>query len=69
MVSIVFNIITIIFVHVPVIGTLVGLLGFLIFWVFIVLWIIGIVKAFQGARWEYPIISQQCKKLFPKLVP
>jgi uncharacterized membrane protein len=50
-----------------------GFLGFLlylawkIFW--LVLWILGLINGFQGKRWEYPIISEQCKKLFPKLVP
>jgi uncharacterized membrane protein len=68
-VSIGLNILTLILVHVPLIGLLIGLLGFVLFWVFIVLWIMGIIKAFQGTRWEYPIISAQCKKLFPKLVP
>ena len=68
-VSIAFNIITVILSHVPLIGTLIGLLGLLVFWVFVVLWIMGIINAFQGKRWEYPIISAQCKKLFPKLVP
>jgi len=43
---------------------LVQLLGDL---AFTVLWILGIIKAFQGQRWEYPYISEQCKKLFPGL--
>jgi uncharacterized membrane protein len=33
----------------------------------VVLWIIGIIKAFQGQRWEYPIISEYGKKWFPNL--
>jgi uncharacterized membrane protein len=51
------------------IGILGSLLSFVwtIFW--FVLWILGLINAFQGKRWEYPIISEQCKKLFPKLVP
>ena len=32
-----------------------------------ILWILGIIKAFQGQRWEYPYISEQCKKLLPGL--
>ena len=32
-----------------------------------ILWILGIIKAFQGQRWEYPYISEQGKKLFPGL--
>jgi uncharacterized membrane protein len=43
---------------------LVQLLGDL---AFTVLWILGIIKAFRGQRWEYPYISEQCKKLFPGL--
>jgi uncharacterized membrane protein len=51
----------------------IGFLGFLlqlawqICW--LILWILGLINGFQGKRWEYPIISEQCKKLFPKLVP
>jgi uncharacterized membrane protein len=51
----------------------IGFLAFLlylawrIFW--LVLWILGLINGFQGKQWEYPIISEQCKKLFPKLVP
>ena len=37
--------------------------------VFFVFWIIGIIKALQGERWEYPFISAQCRRLFPTLVP
>jgi uncharacterized membrane protein len=37
--------------------------------VFFVFWIIGIIKALQGERWEYPFISAQCRRLFPNLVP
>jgi uncharacterized membrane protein len=68
-VSIAFNIVTVILSHVPLIGALIGLLALIVFWVFVVLWIMGIINAFQGKRWEYPIISAQCKKLFPKLAP
>ncbi|MBV9490589.1 MAG: DUF4870 domain-containing protein [Verrucomicrobia bacterium] len=35
---------------------------------FFVLWLIGIIKAFQGDRWEYPYISAQCRRLFPNVV-
>jgi uncharacterized membrane protein len=34
---------------------------------FLILWIIGIIKALQGARWEYPFISEQCRRLFPNV--
>ena len=30
----------------------------------VILWIIGIIKAFQGQKWEYPFISEQGKKYF-----
>jgi uncharacterized membrane protein len=70
-VMIVLNILLNILVHIPIIGLLfaflLGLLLFVIWIAYLVLWIIGIVKAFQGQRWEYPFISAQCKKLFPKL--
>jgi uncharacterized membrane protein len=67
-VGIVISIITTILavIHVGFLGSLISFVWF-IFWV--VLWILGIIKGFQGAKWEYPIISEQCKKLFPKLVP
>ena len=42
-----------------------GLLHFAVWLGGVILWIIGIVKAFQGQKWEYPFISQQCKKWFP----
>jgi uncharacterized membrane protein len=32
-----------------------------------ILWILGIIKAFLGQKWEYPFISQQGKKYFPNL--
>lgn len=51
-------------------GLLLGLLGLvsvLVNIAFVVLWILGVIRAFQGQRWEYPYISEQCKKLFPSL--
>jgi len=51
------------------IGFLGGLLSFAWSIFCFVLWILGVLNAFQGKRWEYPIISEQCKKLFPKLLP
>jgi uncharacterized membrane protein len=51
----------------------IGFLGFLLYLAWkifcLVLWILGLINGFQGKQWEYPIISEQCKKLFPKLVP
>lgn len=51
-------------------GLLLGLLGLvsvLVNIAFVVLWILGVIRAFQGQRWEYPYISEQCKRLFPSL--
>ena len=69
--SIAVNILMAIFHAIPVLGhLLIGLLWLVQVFVSLalfVLWIIGIIKAFQGQRWEYPFISEQCKKLFPGL--
>jgi uncharacterized membrane protein len=46
---------------------LLALVSLLVNIAFIILWILGVIKAFQGQRWEYPYISEQCKKLFPSL--
>ncbi|MBV8173849.1 MAG: DUF4870 domain-containing protein, partial [Verrucomicrobia bacterium] len=57
--------------HLPGIGfifaLLFALLWFIVWLVGVILWIIGIIKAFQGQKWEYPIISQQGKRYFPNL--
>jgi uncharacterized membrane protein len=57
--------------HLPGIGLifamLFALLWFVVWLAGVILWIIGIIKAFQGEKWEYPIISQQGKKYFPNL--
>jgi uncharacterized membrane protein len=69
-VSIVLSIIGAILIHIGILGVLLmGLVWFVYYIGWLILWILGLIKAFQGARWEYPIISAQCKKLFPKLVP
>ncbi len=57
--------------HIPGIGIIFALL-FALLWFVVwlggtVLWIIGIIKAFQGQKWEYPVISQLGKKYFPNL--
>jgi uncharacterized membrane protein len=67
-VSVAINILTVVFsvVH---LGGIFLLLGWVWSLVCFVLWVLGLVNAFQGKRWEYPYISAQCKKLFPKLVP
>jgi uncharacterized membrane protein len=59
-----------ILVHIPILG---GVVLALVYFVLLiggfVLWLLGVINAFQAKRWEYPIVSEQCKKLFPKLVP
>jgi uncharacterized membrane protein len=57
-----------ILIHVPILGILLVLLLGLVFSLgSFILWLLGVIKAFQGTRWEYPVISEQCKKLFPKM--
>jgi uncharacterized membrane protein len=57
-------------IHIPILGVFsVVLLGLVYHVGGFILWLLGVIKAFQGTRWEYPIISEQCKKLFPKLIP
>lgn len=53
------------FVLVP----LLVLAWWVIHFILFVLWFIGIVKAFQGERWDYPFISAWCRRMFPNLVP
>jgi uncharacterized membrane protein len=57
--------------HLPGIGIIFALLFALLWFVVwlggVILWIVGIIKAFQGQKWEYPIISEQGKKYFPNL--
>ena len=67
-VSVAINILTVILsvVHLGILGLLLGWLWSVFCFV---LWLLGIFNAFQARKWEYPIISEQCKKLFPKLVP
>jgi uncharacterized membrane protein len=65
-----YSILAAIFVHIPFLGPLLlGLLYLVLLFGGFVLWLLGVINAFQGKKWEYPIISAQCKKLFPKLVP
>ena len=54
---------------VPVIGLFLLPVHLVVVLGFFILWLICMINAFQGKKWEYPIISAQCKKLFPKLVP
>jgi uncharacterized membrane protein len=60
-----------IFTHAPLVGWIFALLfvlvNFAVWLGGVVLWIIGIVKAFQGEKWEYPITSELGKKIFPNL--
>ena len=65
-----YSIVAAILVHVPLVGPLLLGLTYLVLMIAgFVLWLLGVINAFQAKRWEYPIISEQCKKLFPKLVP
>jgi uncharacterized membrane protein len=59
----------VIFFHIPLINALYFLLAWVLDLAFFVLWLLGVINAFQAKKWEYPIISEQCKKLFPKLAP
>jgi uncharacterized membrane protein len=62
---------SLIFTHAPLVGwifvLLFALLHFAVWLGGVVLWIIGVVKAFQGQKWEYPITSELGKKIFPNL--
>jgi len=57
--------------HLPGIGFIFALLFALLWFIVwlggVILWIMGIIKAFQGEKWEYPIISEQGKRYFPNL--
>jgi uncharacterized membrane protein len=70
-VSILVSILSALFGHLPGVGIifflLFGLVHFAVLFAGIILWIIGIIKAFQGERWEYPFISALGKKYFPNL--
>jgi uncharacterized membrane protein len=69
--SIVISILEAFFGHLPFIGIifflLFGLLHFAVLCAGLVLWIIGIIKAFSGERWEFPFVSGLGKKYFPNL--
>jgi uncharacterized membrane protein len=58
-----------ILIHIPFIGWIFAVLFGLFLIVFyigwFVLWILGIIKAFTGARWEYPFLTPLWKKWFP----
>jgi uncharacterized membrane protein len=60
-----------IFSHMPLIGLLFlilfSMLQFVVGLGGLVLWIIGIIKAFKGERWEYPFISAYGRKILPNL--
>jgi uncharacterized membrane protein len=70
--SILISVFSGVFGHLPGIGIifilLFGILHFVVLFAGIILWVIGIIKAFQGERWEYPFISALGKKYFPNLV-
>jgi uncharacterized membrane protein len=60
-----------IFAHIPLIGwifaILLGLLVFVFYIGYFILWIMGIIKAFTGQSWEYPYLTPLWKKWFPTL--
>jgi uncharacterized membrane protein len=70
-VSIAISIVGAILAHTPLIGLLFailfGMLHFVVWLGGVVLWIIGIIKAFKGETWEYPYISAYGKKILPNL--
>ncbi|MBV8141544.1 MAG: DUF4870 domain-containing protein [Verrucomicrobia bacterium] len=57
--------------HLPGIGLIFALLFGLVYFVVwiggIILWVIGIVQALLGQRWEYPVVSRLGKRYFPNL--
>jgi uncharacterized membrane protein len=57
--------------HVPGIGFIFALLfalaSFIVWLGGIILWVIGIIQAFLGQKWEYPIVSSLGKRYFPNL--
>jgi uncharacterized membrane protein len=69
--SILISILAALFGHLPFIGIifflLFGLLHFALLCAGVVLWIIGIIKALSGQRWEYPFVSALGKRYFPNL--
>jgi uncharacterized membrane protein len=69
--SLLISIFSALFGHLPFIGVLflllAALLHFAVLCVGLVLWIMGIAKAFKGERWEYPFISTLGKRYFPNL--
>jgi uncharacterized membrane protein len=57
--------------HFPLIGgllaALIGLIIFVFYIAYFILWIFGIIKAFTGERWEYPYLTPLWKRWFPNL--
>lgn len=45
---------------IPFIGWLIGFLGF---WLILILSIIGIIKVLAGEKWEMPVLGQYAKKI------
>lgn len=60
--SVAIVIISFIFGFVPLVGRLVALLAYLIQLAIAVVWIIGVVKAFSGKVWEYPLTGPMARK-------
>src|ERR1700747_1433071 len=58
---IVYTVLAQILIHIPILGWLVmGILYLALLLGGFVLWLLGVIYAFQGNKWEYPIISEQC---------
>ncbi len=58
----VLSIILAILAMIPIVGCVVGIAGMLIYLGAIVLWIISMIKAFQGERWLMPVLGEMADK-------
>jgi uncharacterized membrane protein len=69
--AMIINLVAVFFSFIPVVRVLVAILltlaalflGFAV----LVLWLLGMLYAFQGKMWEYPYISALCRRIFPNL--
>jgi len=61
--SIVLMVVSLILGFIPILGWIISLLLGLVFWIGLtVLWIMGIVNAFQGRRWKMPLLGEMVEK-------
>ncbi len=65
-IAVVWNILVSILVRVPFLGWIFAILSIPVSLGFLVLWIIGLIKAFQGQTWEIPFVGDLAKKYMPK---